>query len=205
MPFGSLVHSDDCGLHSHFAPDRLILKARGIPQILWSKRIVTRTSGLSQHHAELRSRREALPFRYRYLIQIILCIFRRYTLQIACPRSPRACIPPVLTEILWLQIRADNSFQSPSAQDRTLTQRPRVFSCPLYKDRHTCHQAFFVIVHRLEAHGKRDSASSAADTLWLPKFSSRNSLRLFWKLSGHDFGSQSKAFFFFQQILLPVV
>ena len=37
MPFGSLVHSDDCGLHSHFAPDRLVPEARGLPQILWSK------------------------------------------------------------------------------------------------------------------------------------------------------------------------
>ena len=35
MPFGSLVHSDDCGAHSHSAPDSLMPKARGIPRILW--------------------------------------------------------------------------------------------------------------------------------------------------------------------------
>ena len=36
-PFGSLVHSDDCGLHSHFAPDRSMPEAQRAPQILQSK------------------------------------------------------------------------------------------------------------------------------------------------------------------------
>ena len=51
--------------------------------------------------------------RHRDLILAILCILRSYTPQIACPRSPRACIPTVHTGILWLQFRTENSFQSP--------------------------------------------------------------------------------------------
>ena len=89
-----------------------------------------RSSGQKDRHTYLwvfpTSRRtseqtgDPLPFHYRDLIQIILCIFRSYSLRIACPRSPRACIPPVLTGILWLQIRAENSLYSPLAPDRTI-------------------------------------------------------------------------------------
>ena len=60
MPFGPLVHSDDCGLLSHIAADRYLPEAQRNPQILWSEKNVTRTPGLSQHHAELRNKGETL-------------------------------------------------------------------------------------------------------------------------------------------------
>ena len=103
---------------------------------------------------------DPLPLRHWHLILIILCISRSFSLQIVCPRSPRVCSSPVLTGTLrGSRNEADDSFQSHFAPDLLITQRPRVFSDPLYKDRHTYHQAISVIVQKLEAHVKRSSLS----------------------------------------------
>ena len=80
------------------------------------------------------------------------------------------------------------------ASGLSITQKPRVSSDPLHKDRHTYPQTFSVIVH--------DSAIIIAEPVLIPNvqpkvvgFCSGNSSRL-------NLGSQGGVFFFFQQISL---
>ena len=99
------VHwSDDRGLPPFPLQTACQKEARGIP--LRSSGQKDRDTGLPQHHAELRIRRETLFLHWWDLILIILCIWRICTPHIVCPRSLRACISPVLTGMLRFLIRS---------------------------------------------------------------------------------------------------
>ena len=174
------------------------------------KETVICTSWFPQHVDGLRSRRVILSF---FGLEIPLSSFsfllRSNSSQVACPRSLRAFGSPVLTcAPLWLQERSQRYPQSRFASDLSITQRPRVSSDPLHKDRHTFTQSSLSSCRnakRMETFPSfpRDSAFINAEPLFMQNFQpevvgfcSGNSSRL-------NFGSPGGAFFFFQQMSLP--
>ena len=109
-PFGSLVHSDDCGFHSHFAPDRLMPQAQGIPQILWSKGRHTYLRAFPDIMRSFGADGKPFSFSLPRSSSDYPVYLEKLHSQDCLSSSPRACIPPSLTGIHWFQIRADNSF-----------------------------------------------------------------------------------------------
>ena len=125
-----------------------------------------------------------------------------------CLRPSRAIIPQALAGTLQLLNRSRLQLPNTFCPRLLNTQKPKNLSDPLVEDRHTYIRAFPDIVQIPEAHGKRSSLSFRRTILPVVKQDLFNGHlpRLFWQLSGPNVGSQGETFFFFfRQILLPVI
>ena len=99
-------------------------------------------------------------------------LLRSSTSQVVCPRSLQAFGSPVL---IYAPLRSRNEAYDVLSRvfvsGLSITQKPRVSSDPLHKDRHTYPQTFSTIVQNCEAHGNvsiflRASLQSSMQNLW---------------------------------------
>ena len=128
---------------------------------------------------------------------------RSSTSQVFCPRSLRGLGSPVLTYApLWLQERILRYPQSCFASDLSITQKPRVSSDPLHKDRHTYPQSSLSSCRTSKRMGTfpffpHDSAIIIAEPLLIPNFQPEIRGVLFWKLISTQLEFTRRSFLLF--------
>ena len=153
----------------------------GGPQVRsWCRHVWQR--GPSHEQASTTSRRtseltgDPFPFRHWDLILIISCISRSCTLHIVCPTSPLACISPVLTNALLGYRNISQSHRYPGSSQ--------------------------ILCGKIVTHF---SATIDAEPLLMPKFKLEIRRTCAGNSSRFNLGSQGGAFFFLQQVSLPVI